>query len=469
MTTRNPQCYRSNAQSMYNQYSSQPTYGFQGPVFAAIDTQYPSAGLGSWEVRVSITDSIASCEGINSAPSGIKIVSFHGFLRFVLFSNKLSVFKAWICGFPDRIPRNISVLNVSYQLELIGLLPLEPGPFMSLELNLTEPLSTVHQALLQESICTVIWDQVNDFCVWRMWTTISETTTGNQTFWKLTAKSIYKSNSNAARANFLVTKLVNSGSFRKQFPLKESAYFPAIISPHSNLKRDTTFGCTSHYDCAEGLFCSLTALRIWSGDYRGAGAVCDDCQYCISDDIDPIDKWCPRDKCGVNSGGYPSCINVSKLFNDFTCQNAYNIDLSLIPEYSSKLSAVPNIDTKISPKDNSLVKARFLTPFNQIVGAISITQRRLNGTCIYKQDKFGRFYTNKDPNRGQICHGNTVDTRPYGYDPAFLSSSNMYDGTLDEKEYYTSFRLNPYSQQAVPYGFFLTAMMVRIDPKSVEI
>ncbi len=447
----NQQCYHPNAQSMYNFFGSQPAYGFRGPVFAVIDMQNPDTGL---EVRMSVTGALASCQGSYSAPDGIKVTILHGFLRALLFSSRASVFSAWVCGLPDGLPFNMSVINITHELELVGLPPLEPGPIMALQLTLAEALSPVHLALLQESICSVVWDKVDDFCVWRIWSSMTSKTRGNQTIWSLSVKSVYKSNSNAARANFLVTKLVNSVSFRNQFRLIAPEYFPVIISPSAILSRHSPFGCTSHYDCAEGLFCSLNALRIWSSANRGGGAACDSCQYCVSDDMDPIDKWCPRDKCGAKTAGYPSCINGSKLVKNFSCENSYKIDMTLNPDYNSRLRNSLNSNAKKSLEEAPLIKARFLTPFNQLVGALTITQRRVNGTCSYKNDRIGRYNMMKDPTRGQICRGNNVDPRPYGYDPAFLSSSPIYDGTLEGGKYYRLFRKNPLSLQSIPFGFF---------------
>ena len=47
-----------------------------------------------------------------------------------------------------------------------------------------------------------------------------------------------------------------------------------------------------------------------------------------------------------------------------------------------------------------------------------------------------------------------MDYRPFGYDPAFLSSSPMYDGTLEATLYYSVGERDPLSVKDVPYGFF---------------
>ena len=451
----NPTCYRPSAQSMYNFYGNEPAYGFKGPVYAAIDMEYPSAGM---QVRASIAESAATCEGGYVVPSGLHNTTLDGLYRFVLYNSRVAIFSAWVCGLPDGLPRNVSVLNLTHELAIIGLPPLEPGPLMTFELFFTEPLSFVHQALLQEEVCTVIWDKVDDNCVWRIWTSMYSKMIGNKTIWTLAGLSIYKSNSNAGRANYLVTKLLNSDSFRSEFQPIDQIYLSTISSPSSVLDRKSFFGCATHYDCEPGLFCSLSALNVYTSSYRGGGAACDLCQYCISDDIDPIDKWCPRDKCGLTTGGYPSCINATKLFHNFSCNDSYKIDLRLSPDYSIKVLSVPNlnVNSKESGSTPSLIKARFFTPFNQIIGGIVITQRRVNGTCSYENDLIGKYYMMKNPAEGQICRGNNVDSRPFGYDPAFLSSSPIYDGTLDEAQYYktSSLRINTLSKQSVPFGFF---------------
>jgi hypothetical protein len=444
----NTACYRSNGQAMYNTYSNQPAYGFQGPVYAGIDVDLMSAGM---ELRMSVTGTPASCKGSNRIPAGVRVTPLNSQLRILLFSSRVKVFSAWICSsnMPNVAPLNESILNISGELDLLNLAPLEPGPYLSLDLTFSRILSSAHQTLLQESICKVIWDSVDDNCIWRIWTSTSVI---SQSLWKISVKIILKSNSNAARANYLVTKLVNSNAFRDQYPLKDSAYYSYVTSPSVKLGRDSVYGCATHYDCQVGMFCSLNALQVWGSEYKGGGAGCDLCRYCLSDNIDAIDKWCPRDKCGAKAGGYPSCINAAKLFRDYACDSSYRINMSNIPNYESRLSSLKN--STQTTVDTSKIKARFLTPFNQLVGALTITQRRLNGTCLYKDDNVGRYSRMKDPAQGKICRGSFVDSRPYGYDPAFLSSSMLYDGTLDGALYYSQSERDPLSLQSVPFGFF---------------
>jgi hypothetical protein len=434
---------------MYNAYSSQPAYGFQGPVYVGIDVDLMSAGS---ELRMSVTGTPASCKGSNRIPTGARVTPLNGQLRILLYSSRVKVFSAWICSsnMPDVAPQNESILNISNELDLLDLAPLEPGPYLSLDLTFSRSLSSAHQTLLQESICKVIWDTVDDNCIWRIWTTSSSV--ASQNLWKINVRIILESNSQAARANYLVTKLVNSNTFRDQYPLKDSAYYSSVITPSVKLGRDSVYGCATHYDCQTGMFCSLNALQVWGSEYMGGGAGCDLCRYCLSDNIDAIDKWCPRDKCGAKTGGYPSCINAGKLFQGYSCDSSYKINMSNIPNYESRLKGLKNAtQTKV---DTSRIKARFLTPFNQLVGALTITQRRLNGTCVYKDDNVGRYSRMKDPAQGRICRGSFVDSRPYGYDPAFLSSSILYDGTLDGALYYSQSERDPLSLQSVPYGFF---------------
>ena len=447
--TRNSACWRTNAQAMLNSYSSQPAYGFQGPVYAAIDVIPAPFGL---ELRASLaqTGTAATCKGTNRSPTGVRIVSLNGMQRYVLSSMRAALFSAWLCGFSDGLPRNVSTINITDELELLGLSPLEPGPYISLDLTFNEALSSAHQTVMQENLCSVVWDAVDDNCVWR----VASTTTSLpiQKLWKVSFKMIMKSNSNAARASFLLSKLANSDVFRAQYPLKEKAYYASVATPSAKYGNNSVYGCASHYDCMAGMFCSLSAQQIWGVNYVGGGAACDLCQYCLSDYVDAIDKWCPRDKCGAKSGSYPSCINAARLFDGFNCPSIHTINLTKIPDFPVRLSNIKNGTQTVARSGRT--KARFLSPFNQLVGALTVTQRRVNGTCIYKDDNVGAYSRMKDPAQGQICRGLNVDSRPFGFDPAFLSSSPIYDGTLDATLYYNSSERNPQSVQAIPYGFF---------------
>jgi hypothetical protein len=38
---------------------------------------------------------------------------------------------------------------------------------------------------------------------------------------------------------------------------------------------------------------------------------------------DPVDNFCPRDKCGHLAGTYPRSINATRLFSSFQCRDRY--------------------------------------------------------------------------------------------------------------------------------------------------
>ena len=443
---------------MINAYGSQPVYGFQGPVVAAIDIQPPPAGLAT---RVSLSTAAASCSGSYHNPTGVRVVSLNGLERYVISGVHADVFKAWLCGYPDGLPRNESMVNITYEAGLLGLAPLQAGPYVTLVLTFPQALESAHQTVMQEALCTAIWDTLDSRCTWLVtsatpvWVSVTARRSSQpEQVWKMSFQFIERSNAMVARASYKLAQLVNSDVFRSLYPLKEPAYYATVTSPSVKYAQSSIYGCATHYDCQTGYFCSLSALQIYGSAYTGGPAACDQCQYCLSDYIDAIDKWCPRDKCGATSGGYPACIDAQKMLQNYSCPSSYNINMSKIPGYLGMLGQVKNSSQAAASTSDGRIKARFMTPFNQLVGALTITQRRVNGTCTYKNDNVGRYSAMKDPAQGLICRGDSVDYRPFGYDPAFLSSSPMYDGTLEATLYYSVGERDPLSVKDVPYGFF---------------
>ena len=95
---------------------------------------------------------------------------------------------------------------------------------------------------------------------------------------------------------------------------------------------------------------------------------------------------------------------------------------------------------------------RVLTPFNQLIGPMMITQWRRSSvvTCSRIQDNA------LGANFQGTCMGDALDARPFGVDPAFLPNSSIYDGTLNVANYYTENELaaSQGDLPPLPFGFF---------------
>ena len=89
------------------------------------------------------------------------------------------------------------------------------------------------------------------------------------------------------------------------------------------------------------------------------------------------------------------------------------------------------------------LRARFLTPYNRLVGALMVRQTRQQkpfagagaagpkDVCGFRGDSFGRYSETADPGRGLLCLAGGEDASPYGIDPVFAPFSGLYDGKID--------------------------------------
>ncbi len=178
--------------------------------------------------------------------------------------------------------------------------------------------------------------------------------------------------------------------------------------------------CLSHYDCTQSptpLFCSKNK-------------VCEVCRLCNIDQLDAIDGKCPRELCPL-SGGFPECVSAPKLTAAAQpCKKTYNFEVwrytqaqngnLTAPEVSTNVfchymwlmllclmfdaACVSIIETRVSTKGILDIyvhvtlnyysfrriqvkpppkpKAKFVTPYNRLVGAVMVTQtRRKQGLC----------------------------------------------------------------------------------------
>jgi hypothetical protein len=228
--------------------------------------------------------------------------------------------------------------------------------------------------------------------------------------------------------------------------------------PWPKLDQTSEFSCLTHYDCGEGLFCSSKSLNQYAKGFRGGGGPgpdafgCEPCKFCLSDEADPIDRFCPRDKCGSKAGSYPACVDATKLFAaNFSCRDRYPIFMDRLP--TAAATAQSTVDAFLRSLSKNGHKARVRTTYNQLVGAVIVTQRRFKGSCETRNDSVARYTSKKDPRLGPLCRGSDPDTSPFGSDPAFSPSSTLYRGNLDKTKFYSGSELDR-SVRASPLGFF---------------
>ena len=68
-----------------------------------------------------------------------------------------------------------------------------------------------------------------------------------------------------------------------------------------------------------------------------------------------------------------------------------------------------------------------------------------------KSDSIGRYVSIKDSRVGPVCQGAQVTNLPFGQDPTFSSTSQIYKGYVDLSAFYTNAELNSAGN---PFGFF---------------
>jgi hypothetical protein len=333
---------------------------------------------------------------------------------------------------------------------------LQPGPYVMLTLPLKTPFTSAEITAYHEQLCLAVWSVLDERCKSRSWSTSIKT----QNISEINTIWLFTSNSRATRGNYLIMEQIYLDGFKSKFPgldADRSKHFSVVHAPGPSpkLSRSDPFSCLSHYDCNDGLFCSTNSLHTAESNFQGGGGPgisnygCELCQYCLSDSSDPIDKYCPRDKCGPDTGSYPDCVDASVLFRNFTCPDTYKINMSKVPRHSTT-STVPD-EIPLSSPVSTARKARFVSPYNQLIGAITLTQTRKSGSCLTRNDSVARYSAAKTPGLGPVCRGSIVDASPFGVDPTFTPFSTLYRGDLDPLDYYTSSEL---LGSGTPIGFF---------------
>jgi hypothetical protein len=233
--------------------------------------------------------------------------------------------------------------------------------------------------------------------------------------------------------------------------VKEAAYFARKLSqackqsslgslmvqvqmPES-LKVGEGGACTSHYSCTAGLFCS-------------AQKVCKTCRFCQIDKFDAVDGTCPQDLC-PKSGGFPECVDGAKLVQELaTCQSSYPFSVWCYNE--------PGLAPEVQPQAKP--RSKYITPYNCLVGALMVTQRRTKKANCSVGNALIQKYLDSS---GASCQStDNVDSSPFSLDPTFLKFSRVYDGKLSaESVYFDDERANDIDRS--PFAFFEHAHDIR--------
>ena len=417
----------------------------------------------------------------------------------------------WVCSSGSG-PKQISVLNITDALSSVNKLqltqssfdtadetlgPLEPGPTVRIQILVATSLTDAALTEMREQLCAAVWNvsESSEQCQWQMWATVAaganvevwsdadqEWVMSNNGFgatssvWTVSLTVLSESNSAASWTRYRITNQVNSAAFMQQFQLipmvnvtvsgdsgvltSYKQYFAHVTAPSPSQRRGTNskYGCLTHYECGSGLFCSYFALWTWNGNdlYVGGGAGCDDCRSCFDSEIYTQDGACPEDKCGPRVGTYPRCWDSQSLLQNFTCPDKYRLNLDVIPGVKRGSAEVASLVSQ-----PTTLRARFLTPFNRLIGAVIIRQKRTQKpimsnsgiVCSLNNDTIAKYSSTADPSRGLICLGNLVDRAFYGTDSAFSQFSTLYDGKLNPFDFYKNSEFSDLSSQS-PFGFF---------------
>ena len=234
--------------------------------------------------------------------------------------------------------------------------------------------------------------------------------------------------------------------------------------------------CSAHSNCTQMDYSLNPNKKVQGAGYNGTfcrkGGYCDFCEFCQHDSDDAIDNKCPTDVC-AQSGGLPKCVNGRLL--------ASYINSDVLPD-SSKCSSTASFSiwnfhkasstVSVAPPVEASPPGRFLTPFNLLLGPVLIDQTRFaEETCKRHGNEYVSNFSAgfRCLATGSITVGDDaatstsdmsysegadasskalLDGSPFGLDPVFLATSDLYDGTLLPDHYY-----QPAERLAVPLDF----------------
>ena len=363
-----------------------------------------------------------------------------------------------------------------------GNLDLVHGPYLTISTNIT--IANIHSDLfeitsnsLSTAACTVL--SISLICDERvsiLWDGFASSGMG-----VVTVKILAESNFEAAawRKILLSQRNLNvSDSSGVVFPVRIDSVNVTVPVPNWRLI-PVTDPCTSHYDCAS----EPTGQRVVNGENvtqygwgrsfcaiwgstvtNGVGPTCDSCRlYCTSASLSSIDGICPEN-CGTPwSGTLPPCLSAQILRENYNCESRRRFELW---QHSSPGNPPPN------PQTSSVSYMRTVSPFNNILGAVVVTQTRAStAACVNEGNERLTSFTSS---HSVSCIGPELSGRNgsggYGVDPTFEVFSSLFDGKDMANQYYNGQEVAQSGPQAnynatlegffssdgafVPFGFF---------------
>jgi hypothetical protein len=435
----NPKCWRSDAQSVFDSFNSSHTYGYRGSLFATTTVSYqyievfqtntalrslvtawqtsggPAPTLKDAQMGLQLRYSVdgteehrrsPNCVGPFVPPAGVQEFEYQFQSKLRLWNTRVNQIRVWLCDSSLAVSY-VSILNISDALKAMGRPLLEPGPYLTLTLPLSGNINSASVTTMQERFCKVVWTVLDDRCNTRAWLKVVPEKS------QLSLTMVFTSNTKVTRASYLVTQDLGRSDFQSLYSMVKFSPDPlfSIVTapgPLPKLDQSSQFSCLTHYDCDEGLFCSSKSLNQYAKGFRGGGGPgpnafgCEPCKFCLSDAADPIDRFCPRDKCGPKAGSFPACVDATKLFAaNFSCRDRYPIYMDRAP--TATAISQSTVDAVLQSLNTNGHKARFLTPYNQLVGAVIVTQRRFKGSCEMLNDLVARYTVKKDQRLGPLC------------------------------------------------------------------
>jgi hypothetical protein len=138
------------------------------------------------------------------------------------------------------------------------------------------------------------------------------------------------------------------------------------------------------------------------------------------------------------------CFDGAALSRTFSCQRRYPFSIWAFGPERRNVSIRPS---------SGRVRAKTLTPFNNIVGGIILSQyRRKDADCSAKNQDAIRVLTGR-----YICQAADRGDGPFGIDPVFQKSSSLYNGKLSISDYYADNERAEASEtntSSYPFAFF---------------
>jgi hypothetical protein len=434
---------------------------YEAPSFAVLDI----LAVDPRYVAVTIDGSEPICVGeLGSIPPiASLLVPYMGKVRLVVSpslapdqfhgsSLDIEIVKAEICN-----------LNQTGSLTLP--LKLVPGPSVHFMFNISKDPDSALAEKLKNRFCNLLWPEAyyadrQERCSFQLFLQIAQL--------QVTMTVLMQSNGHATRARLLINEEFYKSEFIAEFGVVWSANSASVHAPSTfglgksqtwgakaKLDMSSNHGCFTHEDCEDGMFCSTNTLRDPSTFIGWFG--CDPCQYCFRDS-DAADGACPRDRCGDLAGRYPLCLDAVPFLRGFECKSKFQLNMSLVRDDETIPSDLLNQSTptgKLGKEMKEKTKARFLTPFNRLIGAIMITQERSSTTvaCTVQNQRIQNF---SNSGRGTVCRSDTLDSSPFGVDPAFSISSALYAGDFAPEDFYTITERSrgKDGSPGAPYGFF---------------